>query len=345
MATLASSAPARVLVKFTDEATAKDTAALTAAGIQVLNFVAPGVRAVKATQQQLATMGDAVTWTGLLKPVNKVSPLLNVGGADNGSRKVLVSFFKDVTQADAVLAVKAVGGLVFNDKYIGGSDLVATVDDFQLTALAGNNAVSWVAPAASFLTTGAKVYKLSAHLVGGAEVAPFVNYGNGWDGPGRGSAALTYHFVNFNCNLPQATAKRAVTDAMLNWAQYAALTFTETAAAGQTYSMDIDWRTIDGALGILGMGYFPNDINPEPIAGDFQLDTAETWKDGMAGNGRRQASGWTDTSGWTDISGWTDMKVRPAAFLANTTRPTVSANKVWSVPMPTLAPGWNLVPR
>ncbi|MEI6167655.1 MAG: LamG-like jellyroll fold domain-containing protein [bacterium] len=285
VATLASSSPARVLVKFTDEATAKNTAALTAAGIQVLNFVAPGVRAVKATQQQLATMGDAVTWTGLLKPINKVAPLLNVGGADNGTRKVLVTFFKDVAQADAVLAVKAVGGLVYNDKYIAGSDLVATVNDSQLTALAANNAVSWVAPAASFLTTGATVYKLSAHLVGGAEVAPFVNYGNGWDGPGRGSAALTYHFVNYNCNLPQATAKRAVTDAMLNWAQYAALTFTETATAGLTYSMDIDWRTIDGPLGVLGMGYFPNDINPEPIAGDFQLDTAETWKDGMAGNG------------------------------------------------------------
>lgn len=284
VAALAATAPARILVRFADEASAQDATSLSAAGIQVLNYVTPGVRAVKATQAQLNALGNKVLWTGLLGVENKVSPLVNTGSVA-GSRYVLVTFFKDVAQADAVAAVQSVGGAVYNGRYIAAQDLVANLTDAQITALAANNAVSWIAPAASFLTSGVTIHRMADHLVGGAEVAPFVNRGNGWDGPGRGSANLTYHFVNYNCNLPQATAKRAVVDAMLQWAQYAALTFTETATAGLPYSMDIDWEVIDGPLGILGMGYYPNDINPEPIAGDFLLDTQETWKDGMTGAG------------------------------------------------------------
>jgi hypothetical protein len=114
-------------------------------------------------------------------------------------------------------------------------------------------------------------------VVGGVEVAPFAVVGDGWDGPGKGSADLTYHFINYNSNLAPAVAKKAVVDPMFKWAQYASLTFTETTQAGRPYSMDIIWEQIDGPSGILGFGYFPNDINPESVAGDFHLDSEETW--------------------------------------------------------------------
>ena len=281
---LAASQPVRMLVKFDSEASAKNTAALTQAGMTVLNYVAPGVRAVKATSKQLESLGSKVTWTGLMNSSDKISALLNATGT-NSARYVLVSFFKDVPIADAIQVVQAAGGTVYQNRYIGGTYLVAMVNDQQLTAMAGNNAVSWVAPAGSFLTSGATVYHMPEHLIGGAEMAPFAVRGEGWDGPGRGSAALTYHFVNYNSNLDPSVAKRAVVDAMFRWAKYAALTFTETATAGKSFSMDIDWETIDGPSGILGMGYYPNDINPEPIAGDFLLDSEETWKDGLLGTG------------------------------------------------------------
>jgi hypothetical protein len=220
----------------------------------------------------------------LLNSTDKISALLNATGT-NTARYVLVSFFKDVPITEAIQVVQAAGGTVYQNRYIGGAYLVAMVNDQQLKAMAGNNAVSWVAPAASFLTSGATVYQLPEHLIGGAEMAPFAVRGEGWDGPGRGSAALTYHFVNYNSNLDPTVAKRAVVDAMFRWAKYAALTFTESATAGKSFSMDIDWEPIDGPSGILGMGYYPNDINPEPIAGDFLLDSEETWKDGLVGNG------------------------------------------------------------
>src|SRR5688572_11447847 len=43
-------------------------------------------------------------------------------------------------------------------------------------------------------------------------------------------------------------------------------------------------------------------------------------------------------------AGMTDTKARPD-FVRNRTRPSAVANRVWSLPMPTFAPAWNLVPR
>lgn len=278
-AVVADNRATHMLVKFASEAIAQDNANLASMGVQVLNYVAPGVRAVTTTGQQLASLGAKVVGSALLKSSNKISPLLNVGS--NGARNVVVSFFKDTAEADAVAAVQAAGGVVYNNKYLAASDLVATLNDSQLTALAGNNAVAWIYPAGAFLTSGGPVHRLADHIVGGSETAPFAVNGDGWDGPGRGSAYLTYHFVNYNSNLDPALAKSTVIKGVMRWSAVAAIYFTETAEAGKSFSMDVLWEPIDGPGGVLGFGYYPNDINPEPVAGDFHLDSAETWFPGM----------------------------------------------------------------
>src|SRR5262245_28179255 len=45
------------------------------------------------------------------------------------------------------------------------------------------------------------------------------------------------------------------------------------------------------------------------------------------------------------LLGFTETKVRPLAACLKSTTPLTLANRVWSLPMPTLAPAWNLVPR
>src|ERR1700738_41266 len=45
------------------------------------------------------------------------------------------------------------------------------------------------------------------------------------------------------------------------------------------------------------------------------------------------------------VIGTPDTKVRPLAFARNSTWPSILANRVWSVPMPTLRPGCQVVPR
>jgi len=43
--------------------------------------------------------------------------------------------------------------------------------------------------------------------------------------------------------------------------------------------------------------------------------------------------------------GTTETKERLFAFLRNSTIPSVSAKRVWSLPIPTFSPGWCCVPR
>src|SRR6266566_1250978 len=45
------------------------------------------------------------------------------------------------------------------------------------------------------------------------------------------------------------------------------------------------------------------------------------------------------------VGGRTDTNMRPLALVRNSTRPLISANKVWSLARPTLVPGCHLVPR
>ena len=292
MLALPSGQPVHALVQFATEADAGAKAQLAAAGIKVLNYAGTKARVVTATRQQLAALGNAVRWSGLLKPADKISAKLVVDGS-HGARNVLVQFHNDVVQNAAVQAVQAAGGVVYQNKYIGGTYLVATVNDAQAVALAADDGVAWVRPAADFLTSGRTVRLLPAQTVGGLEVAPFTVVGNGWDGPGRGSADLTYNFVNDTTKLPPATARGAVVAQMQKWAAVAALTFSPTIQAGLSYSMDIGWYVgahgdgsdFDGPSGVLGHGFFPNDINPEPIAGDFHLDDDETWQIGITGPG------------------------------------------------------------
>jgi hypothetical protein len=120
------------------------------------------------------------------------------------------------------------------------------------------------------------------------EYGPVANYvapADGWDGPGLGSAALTYHFVNSTPDIGGSGEKEAVRDALAVWASYADLSFSETGSAGLTRSLDILWAAgehgdpwpFDGPSGVLAHAYFPSPPNPETIAGDIHFDESENW--------------------------------------------------------------------
>jgi len=281
---------ALMLVTFASTDDAKDNAALQTAGVTLLNYVSPTARLVSTTRAQLEALGDKVVGGCLITPSDKIANILAVDGT-HVAREVLVQFFGGTAQTAAVQVVKSVGGTVYQDRYIGGAYLVATVDDTQLSALAANDAVVWILPAAQFLTSGGPVHFIAENAVEGLEVAPFVVNGVGWDGAGLGAAKLTYHFLNDTAKLPAQTARQAVVDQMAKWANVAALTFTESASAGLSNSIDIGWFTgdhgdgspFDGPGGVLAHGFFPNDINPETIAGDLHFDETETWSIGSAG--------------------------------------------------------------
>ena len=154
---------------------------------------------------------------------------------------------------------------------------------FQQLAL--DERISWITAASDRLVNGEAIYYCSGPITEFGPVANYVVQSDGWDGPGRGSAALTYHFVNDTPDIGGSGEKEAVRKALAAWASYADLSFSETDKDGQTRSLDVLWATgshgdssaFDGPNGVLAHAYFPAPPNPETIAGDMHFDEGDYW--------------------------------------------------------------------
>lgn len=104
----------------------------------------------------------------------------------------------------------------------------------------------------------------------------------GWDGPGLGSAQLTYYIGAAPSSLSQTQVNSTLESALNAWSSVANIKFTRTHTPGQLDSLDFSFRPIDGRDGILAQAYFPDDVNSARIAGDVQFDSAERWEVGNA---------------------------------------------------------------
>lgn len=102
----------------------------------------------------------------------------------------------------------------------------------------------------------------------------------GFDGAGQGSAELTYFLGDAPVNVGQAQFESTIESALKAWSDVADITFTQTSRAGLRDSLDITFRSLDGAGGTLARAFFPDDVNSARIAGDVQFDSSESWEVG-----------------------------------------------------------------
>lgn len=109
----------------------------------------------------------------------------------------------------------------------------------------------------------------------------------GWDGPGLGSAALTYYVASVpsTMELSQQEVEAGLEMALSAWASVADITFTRTDLPRRHNSIDFEFSSIDGSGGTLAQAYYPDDANREPIAGDVEFDTSEGWEIGNSQGG------------------------------------------------------------
>lgn len=109
----------------------------------------------------------------------------------------------------------------------------------------------------------------------------------GWDGPGLGSAALTYYVASVpsTMELSQQEVEAGLETALNAWASVADITFTQTDLPHRNNSIDFEFNSIDGSGGTLAQAYYPDDVNSEPIAGDVEFDTSEGWEIGNSQGG------------------------------------------------------------
>lgn len=66
-------------------------------------------------------------------------------------------------------------------------------------------------------------------------------FGNsGWDGPGLGSASLTYRFATITSDV--SGEQTEIRNALAVWSEYVQVTFTETTVTGLSESIDFHWK-------------------------------------------------------------------------------------------------------
>ncbi len=102
----------------------------------------------------------------------------------------------------------------------------------------------------------------------------------GWDGPGLGSASLTYHIGDIPENIDDAQFRAAIEAAFAAWTDFADITVEETSIRRQRDSIDINFASIDGQGSTLAKAYFPDDVIRSRIAGDIVFDSNERWEFG-----------------------------------------------------------------
>jgi hypothetical protein len=226
---------------------------------------------------------------GRLEPAEKFSPDLDGTLAGGQAPAVLVEFYSDVPESEARgIALQAGVAIHDNPDLLPHHLLIeGTVD--RVRRLADWDEVSYIFPASSDLVRGLPVHGCAGALTTTGPVAQAVPLvGNGWDGPGLGSASLNYSFVYVTAQQPQASVEAEIERAYAEWAKYVQVTFTQTSdsTAAQTLAVLFasgahgDGYPFTGPTGVLAHTFYPYPLNPESIAGHQHFNNDMSWKIG-----------------------------------------------------------------
>jgi hypothetical protein len=220
-------------------------------------------------------------WIGKLEVSDKISGKLN---KMDGELLVVINFHKASNPMFYNQELIYNGGTIIRS--LTANDLLVRIEKSSLNKLAGIDGIAYIYPASRELINREKVYKCPGVMSKFGLVPEYVKQGEGWDGPGLGSAELKYHFVN---GTPDVSGEQSEVGAALEmWSKYAQIDWTPTSSANQIRSFDISWGAnehgdgypFDGPANVLAHCFYPDDSNPETIAGDMHFDEDESWRIG-----------------------------------------------------------------
>lgn len=271
-----------LMVQFHRPPTAGQVSELTARGAIVLADVPEdGVLVSVAGPVNLRGLG--VRYAAPVDPSDKISAL----DAPNTTGYLLVEFYPDVDINNARGLLLNAGAMLNENPDLGPHHLMIQSRDMQLVqTLAQLDAVSYIFPASKELAQGTAVHPcVGALTTNGATTQSVPTYGNGWDGPGLGSATIFYYYSNVTSQLNAAAAKAEIARAMAQWSAVAKVTWAPGYSATASQTVNILWTTyahgdaypFTGPGGILAHTFYPANPNPEPVAGDMHLNDSETW--------------------------------------------------------------------
>lgn len=202
---------------------------------------------------------------------------------------VVVSFYRDVSAADAEAVLNASGVIRLQHPNLLPNERLVQADAAQIENLAEWDEVARVFRASADLSAGTQVRGCTGPETAGGQAGFYIaTEGNGWDGAGAGATDLTWSVQSTGSSLPTKTVTDIIARALAEWSNHAALRFSRSSAEGAwrdlafsfTRGEHFDPYPFDGRSGMLAHAFYPAGVNPEPIAGDVHLDDDETWSEG-----------------------------------------------------------------
>ena len=274
------------VVQFHSAPTLTQLSELGRRGARVLSYV-PDYGLSVAANDDTAWDGLEAEWVGRLAPEEKISP--EFGAVHSVVFPVIAESYSDV---DSNVVREIANGLGFqiqeNPDLVANHVLLRGNFD-QIFMLAHWDEIAYVFPASADLAVGIPVHGCMGALTNLGPVGQSIEMiDDGWDGPGKGSANLSYSFIKLTDKLPSGAGEGEISRALAEWAKYVQLTFTPTTNAAGPRSLGVlfasgahgDGYPFDGPGRVLAHTFYPVPTNPESIAGDIHLDNDETWKIG-----------------------------------------------------------------
>jgi hypothetical protein len=256
-------------------------------GITVLSYVPDFAFSVTVTDGA-SLEGLDIQWMGRLRSDEKISATFDGRRASRTAVTAVVELYPDVDLNDGRVIANDAGLRILDNPGLLPNHLLVRGSREQLLALAGWDEVSYIFPASKDLTDGMPVHPCAGALTTQGPVQQAIPLvGDGWDGPGLGSANLDYAFFDVTAQLPTGSVEAEISRAFSEWANVVQVTFTPSDNPTADQTIGILFAT--GAHGdgypflgtsVLAHTFYPFPVNPEPIAGDMHFNDAQTWQIG-----------------------------------------------------------------
>ncbi len=205
------------------------------------------------------------------------------------SGNYVVVFHPDVPDEDAQEILIRTGVVQFLNKDLLSKQYLVSGNGKQAVSLSQWDEVAYIFPASEEMFSGIPLFSCAGPLTEYGPIGQYIStFGDGWDGPGRGRATLTYSLEKVTEKLPLAVIQTAIEKAALEWGRVVNVRFSPSGSPAAAHNANVlfasgahgDSYPFDGRGRVLAHTFYPPPINSEPIAGDIHIDEDELWGNG-----------------------------------------------------------------
>jgi len=277
-----------LIVQFEAPPKEQQLRALAGSGVQVLRPVPDNGYLVSAPAA-LRLRGAGIRRVTAMKPEEKISPLLKPAAKKRSPVEFLAEFHPDVPDWEARRIAGRANLRIHDNPDLESHQLLVEGDGAAIARLARWDEVAYLFPASWELEHGVPVVPCVGAVTSQGRVGQYVaTVGDGWEGPGRHAATLTYSFEKLTRKLPAGLTKEEIQKALKEWSRYVKVTFVPGGWPHARRNLNFLFATgdhgdsypFDGPGRVLAHSFYPAPPNPEPIAGDVHFDEDETWRVG-----------------------------------------------------------------